>query len=540
MKAIEWAAFVRDSFRRAGRLLIWLVAVIVLLAADRAAAQNCGNTSTGMTPINDLGPGFYRGLQGGLYPGGSNVRPSLHTTAGLSLADQIRPLDIDGSPDSISGKIVFLAIGMSHTSDEFHQFQLMVDTLQQKNPFLVAVNGAKGGWDIDEIVDSTARYWRIVTDTLAELGLSEQQVQAIWFKQAEEFPGLDGGDTTFLPYTTLLKEKFILALNIIHEKFPNALLCYTASRIYAGYANVRVNPEPFAYYVGWTVKLLLEDQIDGNPLLAYDGPSPKAPWLSWGAYLWADGLNARSDGLTWICPDDFKEDGTHPSDPVGRIKVAEQMMEFFTSDETAAPWFLMGRPPVVSDIPDQSITLGERFQAISVDNYVVDPDDPDSAITWTWSGNVDLQIRWDPVRRRIRVRTPLGWTGSETVFFTATDPDGLSDSDPVKLAVIPVNRTGDRPGNDEDKSAPVTTWRGIHPNPFNPSTVFEFELEKPAFIELQVFDLLGREVSVLMKEWRGSGKHSVRWDAGNASGGVYFYRFSTGDLAATGKLLLIR
>ena len=64
----------------------------------------------------------------------------------------------------------------------------------------------------------------------------------------------------------------------------------------------------------------------------------KAPWLSWGPYLWANGKTKRTDGLFWT-EDDLSSDGTHPS-PTGRRKVAEQLLHFFKNDLTAKPWFL--------------------------------------------------------------------------------------------------------------------------------------------------------------------------------------------------------
>jgi hypothetical protein len=510
--------------------------ILLILLPYPAIPQNCDNISVGLIPLNDLGTGFYRGLQGGLYPDGANVRPFSHNEAGLALAREIRPLDVNGFPDSTSGKIVLLSIGMSNTRDEFQHFQLLVDTLQQKNPYLQLVNGAQGGWDIDLIIDSTARYWLVISDTLERLGLSEQQVQAIWFKQAEAFPGLDGGDTAFVPYASVLAEKLKLAMNIIRQKFPNAYLGYVASRIYGGYANIRLNPEPFACYTGWADKFLIEDQINGDSLLAYDGPDPKAPWLSWGVYLWADGLVPRSDGLTWVCPDDFKEDGTHPSDPVGRAKVAQKLLEFFMTDETTVTWFLNEQPPVVSDIPDQSVPAGGRFQAIRMDNFVTDPDDHDSTITWSWSGNSDLQLTWDEVRRRIRVRAPHGWTGSETVTFTATDPDGFSDSDSATFKIVGSGQASAK----NQLAGTSVTFLGNHPNPFNPTTIFEFELMRPEIVEIKIFDLLGREIATIINEQRSEGRSSVVWEASKLAGGIYFYRFKAGSSVSTGSVVLLK
>jgi hypothetical protein len=72
--------------------------------------------------------------------------------------------------------------------------------------------------------------------------------------------------------------------------------------------------------------------------LVFSSNQPKAPWLAWGPYLWADGRKPRSDGLIWECTD-FISDGTHPSD-AGRTKVAQLLLSFFKTDSTATIWFL--------------------------------------------------------------------------------------------------------------------------------------------------------------------------------------------------------
>src|SRR4030095_1092004 len=58
-----------------------------------AFGSNCAGTSTGLIPLTDLGTGLYQNVQGGLYAGGSNVRPPAHEAAGLAIANAIVPLD---------------------------------------------------------------------------------------------------------------------------------------------------------------------------------------------------------------------------------------------------------------------------------------------------------------------------------------------------------------------------------------------------------------------------------------------------------------
>jgi hypothetical protein len=55
--------------------------------------------------------------------------------------------------------------------------------------------------------------------------------------------------------------------------------------------------------------------------------------------LWANGENKNVNGLFYIEADFSRQDGTHP-DSSGVQKVAEEMRRFFTTDETAVPWFI--------------------------------------------------------------------------------------------------------------------------------------------------------------------------------------------------------
>jgi hypothetical protein len=59
-------------------------------------------------------------------------------------------------------------------------------------------------------------------------------------------------------------------------------------------------------------------------------------------------------------------------------------------------------------------------------------------------------------------------------------------------------------------------------------------------VKLTVFDILGREVSVLVNERRDAAVHEVKFDGSNLASGVYFYRLQAGDFVATKKLLLMK
>jgi hypothetical protein len=79
-----------------------------------------------------------------------------------------------------------------------------------------------------------------------------------------------------------------------------------------------------------------------------------------------------------------------------------------------------------------------------------------------------------------------------------------------------------------------------YPNPFNPSTVIKFKLPKASDVRLCVYDMLGREVSVLVSDRRAAGVHEVKFDGTNLASGVYLYRLRAGDFIQAKKLLILR
>jgi lysophospholipase L1-like esterase len=250
---------------------------------------------------------------------------------------------------------------------------------------LFLLNGARGGqvanrWDsADE-----ENYTRIRDELLAPLGLSEQQVQVVWLKvanDARDKPVLPSGEADAYD----LMETMGDIVRALKTHYPNLQQVFISSRIYAGYANRDINPEPYAYESGFAVKWLIEAQIEqmangGRKIdpragdLNYD---TVAPWLAWGPYLWADGSNPRSDGLTWA-PEDFGNDGTHPS-VIGREKVADQLLGYFKSSPYSRCWFIAApgadtcERPVAEGISPTVEATSDRQPEFNSDNFTAIP-----------------------------------------------------------------------------------------------------------------------------------------------------------------------
>jgi hypothetical protein len=79
-----------------------------------------------------------------------------------------------------------------------------------------------------------------------------------------------------------------------------------------------------------------------------------------------------------------------------------------------------------------------------------------------------------------------------------------------------------------------------YPNPFNAQTVVRYQVSVVSMVDLRVYDLLGREMAVLMNEERPAGKYSVSWNAHGMASGIYYYQLKAGGNVFTKKMILLR
>ncbi|MDZ4710889.1 MAG: T9SS type A sorting domain-containing protein [bacterium] len=79
-----------------------------------------------------------------------------------------------------------------------------------------------------------------------------------------------------------------------------------------------------------------------------------------------------------------------------------------------------------------------------------------------------------------------------------------------------------------------------YPNPFNPSTNIQYEIPYNGFVKIKIYDITGREILILINEFKQVGKYEINFDGKNLSSGVYFYKFESGNFTATKKMILIK
>ncbi|MDR9417217.1 MAG: CotH kinase family protein, partial [Gracilimonas sp.] len=115
------------------------------------------------------------------------------------------------------------------------------------------------------------------------------------------------------------------------------------------------------------------------------------------------------------------------------------------------------------------------------------------------------------------------WEASESVGGSPGSENGV---------VVNIERTEETPTTVELKQN--------YPNPFNPTTTITFQIPERSIVELRVFDMLGREVSVLQQGEMSAGTYQIDWNASNFASGVYIYQLKIGATSITKKMVLTK
>lgn len=202
-------------------------------------------------------------------------------------------------------------------------------------------------------------------------------------------------------------------------------------------------------------------------------------------------------------------------------------------------------------------------QPIGVSNGGYAKMEDSGTITWK---NVGLG-RGDKFDLRIRYRLPFGDKNqellinsevSDTLYFkgdtswnlydttiTVSEPLseitiqkfwGYMDFDYLELSINEFSVSNE----DEERAPKVFRLNQNYPNPFNPSTTISYSIPSANKVSLKVYNSLGREVATLVNQTQTPGIYTIRWNAGTASSGVYFYQLIVGSEVQTKKMILIK
>jgi hypothetical protein len=325
-----------------------------------ASAQSCVDALDPQTIPPLTTAGNYTGNFSGQYPrqlyNRSNSMPGGHRAAGNAIGNGIRPLNASGGSDP-NGTTLIVGIGDEHASLGFGSFTQTYINGGQANASVRMVNGAMANYSASRMNASTSDYWTKLAAQVNSSGYTLAQVQVALVKASNDEPQ-DANGTPQAPnadFATAADKDFPRHSNVsaAHLRaivtkakalFPNLKQAYVMSREYQGWSCAPTGTqyrEPVAFEEGFPVKWTVTAQIDGDPALNYTGPGAKAPWLSWGPYLWNSSWNQ-----SW-----YAADGSVPAQGAQQ-EVARLLFGMLDADSTSRPWFHRatggGNAPTVS------------------------------------------------------------------------------------------------------------------------------------------------------------------------------------------------
>ena len=103
------------------------------------------------------------------------------------------------------------------------------------------------------------------------------------------------------------------------------------------------------------------------------------------------------------------------------------------------------------------------------------------------------------------------------------------------------NKYGLGPKQEAKKNIPASfNLLQNYPNPYNPTTQIVYQIPKESEVVLRVYDLLGREIAVLVNETKQPGEYSVTFDAKRMATGIYLYELRAGEFRSVKKMMLVR
>jgi hypothetical protein len=178
--------------------------------------------------------------------------------------------------------------------------------------------------------------------------------------------------------------------------------------------------------------------------------------------------------------------------------------------------------------------------------YALDEEQKTATLVWQYRNTPDeFGFAMGFVQRMENGNTLIGWgAGNPTVTEVAQDGTKLFEMtfDPGVYSY----RAYRYDWQPAVTSAPVKETAATfmlaqnYPNPFNPATVIRFSIARQSRVRLELFNLLGERLSVLVDEERPAGTYAERLDGTRLASGVYIYRLEAGDFTASKKLVLLR
>ena len=166
------------------------------------------------------------------------------------------------------------------------------------------------------------------------------------------------------------------------------------------------------------------------------------------------------------------------------------------------------------------ITDPNNYVATAIDSLLLD-----------WGGDLDV----------VAIGNLDGDSESEVAYTQGYSNGNVTDM-PADVALLDINWTDPTSVEREGSNIPSNFYvEQNYPNPFNPSTVIKFGITEPTTVDLRVYDVLGREVAILVnKQNLDAGTYNATFNAEGLASGIYVYRITAGNNTTSMKMQLLK
>jgi len=138
-----------------------------------------------------------------------------------------------------------------------------------------------------------------------------------------------------------------------------------------------------------------------------------------------------------------------------------------------------------------------------------------------------------------------GWDGAGNGSYTSPDSTGLDTIRTIAISnpIVEIARWTPYTIGIHNISTEVPDKYQLYqnyPNPFNPATAINFDVIKSGIVKIKIYDILGKEIKVLLNNFVNPGKYKATFDGENFASGVYYYSININDFTSTKKMFLIK
>lgn len=176
--------------------------------------------------------------------------------------------------------------------------------------------------------------------------------------------------------------------------------------------------------------------------------------------------------------------------------------------------------------------------------------------TLNWEFDEWLPDRWQVTLTDLKTGVQIDMREKEIFQFQVYESDIRTDQLPAGPGLFPIPELDLEPrikininpepdafntALETDSETPdAIVLNQNYPNPFNPTTSIEFYLPEPQAVKVEIFNVVGQRVAILLENMLQAGEHSVIWDASEMPSGIYIIQMDAGNRVLTRKMTLVK